>query len=144
MIMKSNSKICRFDINPYGLLLMVTTTDAIKELPKIVEFCQMNDFTEINENGYDAIVNTDDYYGVTIPIKEKSTGRFGVLTVFDPKSPDLSGTIAHESVHVADYIWQKCTMYFEDFTQGNEPYAYMVGWAAGKISDCIINRKRCR
>ena len=52
-----------------------------------------------------------------------------------------SSLIAHESVHIADYFYEACGCNSEDFTDGNEAYAYLVGWAAGCIANVLIKEK---
>ena len=46
---------------------------------------------------------------------------------------------AHESTHVADIVWDAIGAIGEDSTQGNEPYAYLLGWVAGKVGQYIID-----
>ena len=53
-----------------------------------------------------------------------------------------TATIAHESVHVADYYFQVTGCNSEDFTDGNEAYAYLVGWAAGCIANVLIKEQK--
>ena len=43
------------------------------------------------------------------------------------------------AVHVADYFCEQLGLYTQDFKDGNEAYAYLVGWAAGNISNTICN-----
>ena len=75
------------------------------------------------------------------PVEEKATGKIGVLlTVFQIDEMDQS-LIAHESVHIADYFYEACGCNSEDFTDGNEAYAYLVGWAAGCIANVLIKEK---
>ena len=44
-------------------------------------------------------------------------------------------TIAHESVHFADYIFEDLGIVKQNFSENNESYAYLVGWCA----KCIDN-----
>lgn len=75
-------------------------------------------------------------------VQEKSTGTLGMLLViFRIEDMDTS-VVAHESVHIADYYFQVTGCNSEDFTDGNEAYAYLVGWAAGCISNVIIKEKK--
>ena len=74
-------------------------------------------------------------------VQEKSTGILGmILVIFRLEDMDAS-TIAHESVHVADYYFQVTGCNSEDFTDGNEAYAYLVGWAAGCIANVLIKER---
>ena len=75
------------------------------------------------------------------PVEEKATGKIGViLTIFQTSEMD-SSLIAHESVHIADYFYEACGCNSEDFTDGNEAYAYLVGWAAGCIANVLIKER---
>lgn len=59
--------------------------------------------------------------------------RYGILVFCQNRKFLTTSNIAHESVHVADAIFEAIGGTGQDFQQGNEPYAYLVGWAA----DCI-------
>ena len=64
---------------------------------------------------------------------EKSTGCKGVVVIINDFGVS---TIAHESVHVADGIFDDLGMVAQNFTQGgNEPYAHLVGWVAKCIEE---------
>ena len=75
------------------------------------------------------------------PVEEKSTDKIGVmLAIFQIEDMDTA-LIAHEAVHIADYFYEACGCNSEDFTDGNEAYAYLVGWAAGCIANVLIKEK---
>lgn len=74
-------------------------------------------------------------------VQEKSTGVLGMLLVIFRLGDMDTSTIAHESVHVADYYFQVTGCNAEDFTDGNEAYAYLVGWAAGCIANVLIKER---
>ena len=59
-----------------------------------------------------------------------------VSTNTEDITPDM---IPHEAVHVADYFCEQLGLYTQGFKDGNEAYAYLVGWAAGNISNTICN-----
>lgn len=75
----------------------------------------------------------------TLPVQRKDTGHNGVLIVTGNKKFSVS-TIAHESVHAADCLFDYIGAYSQSFEEKNEPYAYLVGW----IADCIeaVNKNR--
>ena len=75
-------------------------------------------------------------------VQEKSTGILGMLLVIFRSGDMDTATIAHESVHIADYYFQVTGCNSEDFTDGNEAYAYLVGWAAGCIANVLIKEKK--
>lgn len=58
--------------------------------------------------------------------------RLGVL-VFGHKKYFTVKNIAHESAHVADYFFESLAIEKGKFSDRNEAYAYLVGWAA----DCM-------
>lgn len=74
-------------------------------------------------------------------VEEKATGKLGVLLIIFQMNEIDTSIIAHESVHIADYFYEACGCNFEDFTDGNEAYAYLVGWAAGCIANILIKEK---
>ena len=69
------------------------------------------------------------------------TGKIGVLLVIFNSEETNTDIIAHESVHIADYYYEACGCNSEGFTDGNEAYAYLVGWAAGCIANVLIKEK---
>lgn len=69
-------------------------------------------------------------------VAEKRTGRLGVLLVM--YNTMNSEKIAHEAVHIADWFFEHCGVNSESFSEGNEHYAYTVGWAAGCIANVLI------
>lgn len=66
----------------------------------------------------------------TFLVKERKNGAI---------SEFLFNTIAHESTHITDAIWQLIGARAESFDERNEPYAYLVGWVAGKIGQYMID-----
>lgn len=64
---------------------------------------------------------------------------------YDVYSPEIYprllfvSTNIEDAVHVADYFCEQLGLYTQDFKDGNEAYAYLVGWAAGNISNTICN-----
>lgn len=74
-------------------------------------------------------------------VEEKSTGLLGLLMVVFKIDDMDTATIAHESVHVADFYYEVAGCNAEDFTDGNEAYAYLVGWIAGCVSNVLIKER---
>lgn len=67
---------------------------------------------------------------------EKKTKKIGILVVlYDNIDAEK---IAHEAVHIADWFFEYCGVNGENFSEGNEHYAYTVGWAAGCIANVLI------
>ena len=78
---------------------------------------------------------------LTCPVMRISDGLYGVLVIALDLDSITSDMIPHESVHVADYIFSQLGILSQDFTEGNEAYAYLVGWAAGCISSSVTKFK---
>lgn len=112
----------------YPRLLFVSTN--IEDLDKYFIFLDVygnNDGSEYNK----LLQEIDKYDGgmVTCKVIRKSDNKYGVIVI----------AIANEAVHVADYFCEQLGLYTQDFKDGNEAYAYLVGWAAGNISNTICN-----
>lgn len=140
--MKKKPIVDTYDPVIYPRKLWVTT-DVIG-LNKIFTFCKMLDGKTEESTAYSGLL--DEYEKgsgqlITCPVIQKSTGCYGVLVIVLDLSYEAGGE-AHEAVHVADYMFEQLGMYAQDFSENNEQYAYLVGWAAGCISKTIINRKK--
>lgn len=139
--MRKIPKIDTYSPVVYPRLLFVTT-DA-EGLDKYFEFMTIaGDYDD--GGGYNRLlktINEENPSGaVTCPVMRKSDFKYGVLVIvldLDDITPDV---IPHEAVHVADYICSELDIYTQDFKDGNESYAYLVGWAAGSISKTVSNR----
>lgn len=95
----------------------------------------------------DRVASPEDSYGCVYIVEDKKSGDRAILALFnedyiDENPAQLINTIAHESVHIADYTW----LYIGGgaANEVNEPYAYLVGWIAGKISEYLIEYKANR
>ena len=74
-------------------------------------------------------------------VQEKSTGILGMmLVIFRLEDMDTS-TIAHESVHIADYYFKLLDVMLKTLQMEMKAYAYLVGWAAGCIANVLIKEK---
>lgn len=73
----------------------------------------------------------EDCIAVCLPVIQKGTRKKGILCNVVAPRLFTEVIIAHESVHIADYIFDECGALTQAFKHGNEPYAYLVGWAAG-------------
>ncbi len=74
-------------------------------------------------------------------VLRNSDGALGVLVVIVDLDGVSADVIPHEAVHVADYYYEELGMYTQDFRDGNEAYAYLVGWAGGCISKTVSELK---
>lgn len=132
--MRKTPKIDIYNPTIYPRLLFVTTD--IEDLDKYFEFMIIG--------GYDGLlktINEENPGGaVTCPVMRKSDYKYGVLVIILDLDDITSDIIPHEAVHVADYICSELDIYTQDFKDGNESYAYLVGWAAGSISKTVSNK----
>jgi hypothetical protein len=67
------------------------------------------------------------------PVSRIDDGAAGVLCVVPYRNKLDIETIAHEAVHITDYFYETLNMDAQDYSDGNEPYAYLTGWAAENI-----------
>lgn len=118
--------------------------DRIEGLDKVFSFMKIDNPYVENESAYNKMLNDVEYTSsgmLTLPVMRISDGLYGVLVVAIDLEDITSDMIPHESVHVADYIYSQLGILSQDFTEGNEAYAYLVGWAAGCISNSITKFK---
>lgn len=128
-------KIQCFEPNIYPRKLWVVTDANEKSINQ--------KFIFFTNNG--GICNADfnlisDSLATTCVVAEKKTMDKGIMVFLNNEIK--IGTIAHESVHVADIIFQELGMYTQDFSESNEPYAYLVGWIANCISKCVVEHTK--
>lgn len=77
---------------------------------------------------------------VTFPVRRKADNRLGYCVWF-PKSGDIRNLewIAHESSHVALCIFNDVGAVITP--EGQEPFAYLVGWVFGCIDKVRKNKE---
>ncbi len=137
--MKKMPRVDTYDPVIYPRLFWVA--HGLEGLNKIFTFCSMGDLNHEKPGAYEQLLQNIGVL-VTCPVIHKSSGRYGVITVIIHPEELIAGDEAHEAAHVADYMFEQLGMYSQDFSASNEPYAYLVGWAAGCISKTIINIKK--
>lgn len=64
-------------------------------------------------------------------VESKYGGNDGCLVYLGEKAN--AQVLCHESVHVADYIFETLGMCAQDYEQKNEPYAYLVDFVFGNL-----------
>lgn len=57
-----------------------------------------------------------------------------VIYIFVRSKTD-AGVIAHESIHIANYIFKHANIEFD--INNDEPYAYLMGWVVEEIHKAI-------
>lgn len=68
--------------------------------------------------------------------------NLGVIIYVDSNMEHDTGSFAHEAVHVADYVFDELGMLSQSYDDGNEPYAYLVGWITNKIKEYYDSRRK--
>lgn len=94
------------------------------------KFCSANSEELYFDDSCDALV-------CNVMIKDR-TKRLGELIWFPYAKNMTTDRIAHEAVHAAMDIFVDLGCKFDAFNQ--EPFAYLVGWIAGKINEVKTNR----
>ena len=136
-------KVYKFNTIYPRTLWIVNYTDDYRQLTnRFIFYLNKEGWNEINKDIADEFetAGMGAIAGCYV-VEEKSTGVLGLLLViFDINSMDTS-IVAHESVHIADYYYEVTGCNSEDFTDGNEAYAYLVGWIACCVSNVLIKEK---
>lgn len=118
-----------FDPQIYPRLFWVCLNANAKDLSDLFEF---------NGEYKDLVESIEKSYAVTSIVRRRKDGRYGAIVYSKNKKFITGSVIAHESVHVADIYFQELGMISQDFNTGNEPYAYLVGWAAKCINQARV------
>jgi hypothetical protein len=119
--------------------------------------CHLKDFNEVRKNFRFYRTTTDlrndeptELIGpmamadaVTFLVREdlKNSTFVGIMIVLDTKSPS---TLAHESIHYCDAVYEYLFMHSEGYNDGNEQYAYLVSWCVDCLDDFIKCQKKVR
>lgn len=127
--MSSMQQIHQFDPVIYPRLLFAAIAVDIDEIMKHVKLSAKDeDYLRSNPQNI---------AGVCFPVSKIEDNKKGVLVYF-PNHEISVDDMAHESVHIADYMFEEIGACGQDFSNTNEPFAYLVGWSAG----CIDKVKR--
>lgn len=113
----------------------------------------IDDWDDVN-NFFDFFITTDNLrndevnggpskpvnaLAVTYLVREKKSRAIGILILIGDYS---SSTLAHESIHYADAVYDFLKMNAEGYNEGNEQYAYLVTWCVEQLEDYIYARNR--
>lgn len=104
------------------------------------EYFTFLDTSSNKEISYDKVLDDIDANGgimMTSSVVRKSDGKLGVMVLVIADDLINNTVIPHEAIHVADYFCDQLGIYTQSFENGNEPYAYLVGWAGGSISNTV-------
>lgn len=136
---KTKSNIAAYDPAIYPLILYVGTSDDAEDAKEMFKAYYTIDNMAEDRNA----VELDDFdattTGITSLVRRKDTGVCGILVLLNIDK-HVHNTIPHESVHVADAIYEFCGIPSQNFRE-NEGYAYLVGWIAGRMTDYTIIQK---
>ena len=115
------------------------TNECEKLLSKFVFFTNIEPWDTVNDNILEDLEEADTQtIASCYAVLEKSTGKLGILLVISRPEDVNMDIAAHEAVHIADYYFDVCGLRSQGFEDGNEAYAYLVGWVAGCISNVLI------
>lgn len=118
----------KYDLDLYPMSLYIGTISDFYNSKKRFKFYGTVQDMLIDDDGIPA--DPMGSAATTFLVKERKNGAI---------SEFLFNTIAHESTHITDAIWQLIGARAESFDERNEPYAYLVGWVAGKIGQYMID-----
>lgn len=131
----------RYNIGFYPMTLWVSTIsnfDKYKTRFKIYPTIK-----DMDEDRDEVPLNPEGKGGVTYLVVENRTGSKGILILIS--EPDVDkitdfdfDVSAHESVHAADAVFDVIHAYTTGYDVGDEPYAYLVGYIAGRIGSYLI------
>lgn len=65
-----------------------------------------------------------------------------VTTLDDWEDDFHCSTLAHESIHYADAVYDYLSMNAEGYNEGNEQYAYLVTWCVEQLEDFIECKRK--
>lgn len=138
--MKNNIK--EYDPQIYSRKLWLATENDINYILSTFDLFSAADTSKVNDNPSKTLNDMVDDVTIAcvIPVERKSDGMLGALLILYNTEECGTSTIAHESVHVADYICDELGIYTGSLSD-NEHYAYLVGWVAGKVSEYLIYTK---
>ncbi len=75
--------------------------------------------------------------GFTTSVIERENGKQAFILYLEKRGDCLHvSTVAHESYHVADMIFEHCGVEYK-YDSGNEHMAYLLDWIVNKIFDCL-------
>lgn len=99
----------------FGKLVLVVVTD-------------WNEF----DKKYNTNIAAEDYIGVAVNKKGSSTYVIG-LKEFEFEF------IAHEAVHIVNYIYRNCGIHLD--VKNDEPQAYLTGWVVSEVVKFLKEQK---
>lgn len=129
----------KYELDIYPADVYITSKNDFDSVKNKFKFYRDIEHLNNDEDGTPMISKSS--AGTTFLVRRGKHDTHSILIVLDVDaylSSDSFNTAAHESVHSADIIWDIIGSDTESYTDGNEPYAYLVGWIAGKIGEFMI------
>lgn len=125
--MKTKVIFHQFDPVVYPYKIWISITKDYKEISKI--------FTYKNNNEID-ILEYKNSYASTDDVRERKTGLYGALIIFESKKQMTFEKVSHESCHAAKQLFEHIGA---DITP-HEPFEYVVGFIAKCCGQVKINK----
>lgn len=116
--------------NLYPINLYVSDTDNWDEITQFFDFFLTTKHLQAEEK-CETPDKPNNIYGVTYLVAEKRSGSNGILIMLAPYAK--CSTLAHESIHYADAVYDFLRMNAEGYDDGNEQYAYLVTWCVDQL-----------
>lgn len=130
--------------NLYPMTLWIGSIDDMKRATKLFTFYYDVDGLNNDEEPVNMEpVPSKTASGVTYLVRYKKTEEKGCLVLLNTKYFEegdyttILDTVSHEASHVVDAIYQVIHEQSGTYDSGNEPHAYLTGWAAGCMGDYL-------
>lgn len=130
--------------NLYPMTLWIGTTDDMKKALKLFKFYYDIDGLNNMEEpiGIEPKLS-ESISGATYLVRDKKTDDKGCLVLLNMKYIKegdytfILDVVSHEASHVVDATYQVIREQSGSYDSGNEPHAYLTGWAAGCMGDYL-------
>ena len=124
--------------NLYPVNLYVTTLDDWEDACDFFDFFLTTKELRNDEPERDR-PKLSSVMGATFLVREKYSRAVGILIVLDDFH---CSTLAHESIHYADAVYDYLSMNAEGYNEGNEQDAYLVTWCVEQLEDFIECKRK--
>lgn len=130
----------------YPLNLYVTDARHLETVNNVFDFYWTVSSWREGVKNDNKLLEDETTLGLTALVIEKNTGARGVLVVLenlDECSYKVQvDTISHESLHVTTAMCQYVGIPTPTYDEGDEHFAYLLGWVAGCIADAVVEFKK--
>lgn len=123
----------------YPITLFISIDESFEDLENRFQLY----LTDMKTKSSFGVINNDGYTVATTSfVKENDTSFCGPLIIVYNIEEFSTKVIAHESIHAADIYCDQLGIYTQGFNDGNESYAYLVGYIANCIDETVKNLKK--